>query len=97
MFVLGVYRERDDRGAEAWHENTITLLLDKNKRTGEEIEVVMHLDPRTGAIRGLREEDKVIPGEPVPSARAAVVARERSKARHPSTDKVIELALRRHR
>ena len=82
-FVLGVFRKRDDSYAEelerARHRDTLSVYVDKNKRSGKDGEFDFFLHPRTGMIRPLRPEDMVTPGAIIESATIAAAARDTAK------------------
>lgn len=63
MFVLGVFRKRDDRSRSfeerTQHTDTLTVNVDKNKRTNRTAMLDYHLHPQTGRIRNLRPIDLV--------------------------------------
>jgi replicative DNA helicase len=61
-FVIEVYRKRGDKSLDEWdrrrHENTVTANVVKNKRPpSHRGEVDLYLDPSTGLIRPLSDDD----------------------------------------
>lgn len=99
-YVCGVWRIRDDpyHPERYMHQDTVTIGIDKNKRppcrTGT---YTFFLHPDTGALRSLRPEDMVAPGQPITSVETAAAVIERTRSRRTTgkldKDDVIDLAL----
>lgn len=72
IMVLVVYRKRDNESLDEWerarHSHSLTVHLAKNKRSSKLGEVDLFIDPNTGAIRTLRDEDLIAMGVPLTSA-----------------------------
>lgn len=80
IMLLEVYRKRENESLDeferARHSNTLTTRLVKNKRPPSKVgEVDLFIDPSTGAIRTLRDEDMVVVGTPMTTAEQAMQAR----------------------
>lgn len=80
IMLLEVYRKRENESLDEWerarHQNTLTCRLVKNKRPPSKVgEVDLFIDPSTGAIRSLRDEDMITVGTPMSSADQALRAR----------------------
>lgn len=76
IMVLVVYRKRDNESLDEWerhaHANTLTVHLAKNKRSSKLGEVDLFIDPNTGLIRPLRDDDFIASGIPLSSAADAL-------------------------
>lgn len=76
IMVLVVYRKRDNESLDEWdrarHSHTLTVHLAKNKRSSKLGEVDLFIDPNTGAIRTLRDDDLIAMGMPLTSAEDAL-------------------------
>lgn len=80
IMLLEVYRKRENESLDEWerasHANTLTCRLVKNKRPPSKVgEVDLFIDPSTGAIRSLRDEDMITVGTPMTTADQALRAR----------------------
>lgn len=75
--VLVVYRKRDNEAMDEWdrnrHAHTLTVHLAKNKRPPSKLgEVDLFIDPNTGAIRPLKDDDLLAMGVPLRTAEQAM-------------------------
>lgn len=80
IFVLEVFRKRDDDGLDDFdrkrHMNTVSVNLCKNKRPpSKRGEVDLYMDPNTGLVRRMEADDMVVFGTPITSAAQANAVR----------------------
>lgn len=79
IMVIEVYRKLEDESLDEFdrrrHATSITLNLCKNKRPpSRKGEVDLHMDPNTGIIRPMRDDDLVMFGVPLTTAADALKA-----------------------
>jgi len=80
IFVFDVWRKREDESLDEFDRqrwrNAVSVGLFKNKRPPSKKGTVdLFLDPATGAIRTLRDEDMAVPGQTMTTAAEAAAAR----------------------
>lgn len=78
MFVLEVFRKRDDESLDAFQrqqeENTVTVNVAKNKRPPCKVgEIDLFIHPKFGYIRPIKDGDKHVPGTKLTAAQAAAL------------------------
>jgi replicative DNA helicase len=76
-FVIEAFRKREDDSLDPFerrrHQHTLSINLAKNKRPPSKLGCFdVHLDPNTGSIRTLRDDDSLTVGMPLQSAEQAM-------------------------
>lgn len=76
-FVVEAFRKREDDSLDPFerrrHQHTLSINLAKNKRPPSKLGCFdVHLDPNTGSIRTLRDDDSLTVGMPLQSAEQAL-------------------------
>jgi replicative DNA helicase len=76
-FVVEAFRKREDDSLDPFerrrHQHTLSINLAKNKRPPSKLGCFdVHLDPATGSIRTLRDDDSLTVGMPLQSAEQAM-------------------------